>query len=341
MAKKTLLSPPEAFFQKRSGEFLDPGISIPVPQVSSPEERASMEAEFERRSRAAEIQAQEPRNPSPLTSADVNPQIVFLPVKSLEVSPWNARPAPLDGEALQDLMYAISREGIQSPLHVYPLPEKPGRYAILDGQRRFRAAVSLGLQETPAVVHDAPEPSKAYLLSYMLSDTGEKPDILDNAIMWKRFIDEGIVSTYEDLSLLLGITQGMISRTLQFYKLSPGSQSFLLERRGAATWRMIESLYKAEARYGDDKVVQALQAVEGKSDLAQVLLQLDKSESKQKRRYTRMSIREPIVLEDTVVGTVHRVKGRLTVDLPHLEFDDELARRVVEAVKISLSDRIK
>lgn len=334
MAKKTLLSPPEAFFQKRSGEFLDPGISIPVPQVSSPEERASMEAEFERRSRAAEIQAQGLRNPAPHMSAEAAPQIVFLPVKDLEVSPWNARPAPLDGEALQNLRQAISLEGIKSPLHAYLIQDKPGRYAILDGQRRLKAALSLGLRDVPVILHEPPSPEKAYMLSYMLSQTGEKPGLLDNALMWGKLLSEGVVSLHEELALLLGVSRATITRTLQFFKLSPECQNFLLEHREKVATRSLAALIKAEAQYGSETVNQALQSMGDEAKIEDTLKHLSKEAASS--RYRTTFSREPIVLNETVVGMIRRAKNRLIVELTSLEFDEITVRRVVEALKSSL-----
>lgn len=336
MAKKTLLSPPETFHAKRQTEFLDPGINIPVPQAVSPEQRAQMEAEFERRSRDAEAQIQETGLLSSTDKEDTG-SLKLIPVKDLEVSPWNARSAPLGIEELQKLMQAISLEGVQSPVHVYPIPGKSDRYAILDGQRRFRAALALNISAIPAIVHEAPEPLKAYMLSHMLSDTGEKPDVLDNALIWKKFLDEGLVRTAEELALMLGVSKASISKALYFYKISEENQRFLLERREPVSWRSLESLYKAEAQYGAEKVQEVIKDMADTESLMEVLASLDRSESRRKRRYSRSSDREPIVVDGAVVGTVSRSKGRLTVDLPYLEFDDDLARRAIEAVKASLS----
>lgn len=336
MVKKTLLSSPETFHTRRPMEFLDPGINIPVPQAVSLEQRAQMEAEFERRSRNAEAQIQEEGHSLVVDTANTE-SLKLIPVKDLEVSPWNARPAPLGMEELQKLMQAISREGVQSPVHVYPIPDERERYAILDGQRRFRAAVALGIPVIPAIVHSVPEPLKAYLLSHMLSDTGEKPDVLDNAIIWKKFLDDGLVKTAEELALMLGVSKASVSKTLYFYKISEGNQQFLLERREPVSWRALEAMYRAEAQYGAEKVQAAVNDREDAEPLVEVLAKLDRAESRRKRRYSRSTDREPIVVDGAVVGTVSRSKNRLIVDLPYLEFDDEKARRTVEAVRASLS----
>ncbi len=336
MVKKTLLSSPETFHTRRPTEFMDPGINIPAPQAVSPEQRAQMEAEFERRSRNAEARIQEAGHSLGVDTANTE-SLKLIPVKDLEVSPWNARPAPLGMEELQKLMQAIIREGVQSPVHVYPIPDEPERYAILDGQRRFRAAVALGVPAIPAIVHAVPEPLKAYLLSHMLSDTGEKPDVLDNAIIWKKFLDDGLVKTAEELALMLGVSKASVSKTLYFYKISEGNQQFLLERREPVSWRALEAMYRAEAQYGAEKVQAAVNDREDTEPLVEVLAKLDRAESRRKRRYSRSTDREPIVVDGAVVGTVSRSKNRLIVDLPYLEFDDEKARRTVEAVRASLS----
>ena len=344
MAKKHILSPPETFFKQRTGEFMDPGL-IPIPQVTDPGERALMEAEFLRRAKVAELQikAEELRlegqvNPTSRTAEKASPRITLLPVKDLEVSPWSARPAPLDGEALQNLAYAISREGIRSPLHVYPLREKPGCYAILDGQRRFTVARSLGLQEVPVILHETPAPEKAYALSYMLSETGEKPGLLDNALMWHRLVSEKVVTTHEELALRLGVSKSSMSLTMQFFKLSERCRDFLLEHPGLVTYRVLTSLVKAETRYGPEAVVPVLQSMDEGTTIEAALKRLGKGTPVS--RYQTAFSREPIIQDGVVVGMARLSGNRLIVELTGREFDETRGRQVLKALNTVLASSL-
>lgn len=50
---------------------------------------------------------------------------------------------------LNQLAESIDKEGILVPIVVYP---KDGRYILVDGERRFRCALELGLETVPALV---------------------------------------------------------------------------------------------------------------------------------------------------------------------------------------------
>lgn len=85
-------------------------------------------------------------------------QILLLPVEALEDHPSYARGIPYRpaSEArLAQLAESIRRNGILSPLLVRPLPE--GRWQILAGHNRSRAAARAGLPALPCIVKDVPE----------------------------------------------------------------------------------------------------------------------------------------------------------------------------------------
>jgi len=57
-----------------------------------------------------------------------------------------------DPEKLHQLAESIRHHGILEPLLVRPLPQDPERYELVAGERRLRAAQSLGLETVPVVV---------------------------------------------------------------------------------------------------------------------------------------------------------------------------------------------
>jgi ParB family transcriptional regulator, chromosome partitioning protein len=59
-----------------------------------------------------------------------------------------------DPEKLQQLAQSIQEHGILEPLLVRPLPDEPHCYELVAGERRYRAAQQLGLQEVPVVVRE-------------------------------------------------------------------------------------------------------------------------------------------------------------------------------------------
>ncbi len=70
-----------------------------------------------------------------------------LPLSALRPNPHQPRKRL---EGIEDLAQSVREKGLLQPLLVRPLGE--GRYEIVAGERRYRAAMAAGLSEVPAVV---------------------------------------------------------------------------------------------------------------------------------------------------------------------------------------------
>ncbi|HPR63986.1 MAG TPA: ParB/RepB/Spo0J family partition protein [Thermoanaerobaculia bacterium] len=81
-----------------------------------------------------------------LFNRDDHPLGRHLPISSLEVNPDQPRTSV--GE-VDDLAESIKSHGILEPLLVHRVEE--GRYRIIAGERRFHAAMKLGLTEVPCI----------------------------------------------------------------------------------------------------------------------------------------------------------------------------------------------
>lgn len=72
-----------------------------------------------------------------------------LPLSALHPNPHQPRKRL---EGIEDLAQSVKEKGLLQPLLVRPLED--GRYEIIAGERRYRAAMEAGLSEVPAVVLD-------------------------------------------------------------------------------------------------------------------------------------------------------------------------------------------
>ncbi len=75
-----------------------------------------------------------------------------IPIDEIETNPEQPRRSVGD---LSELRMSIESKGVLEPLLVQPLAE--GRYRIIAGERRFRAAMEAGLSEVPCIELDVPE----------------------------------------------------------------------------------------------------------------------------------------------------------------------------------------
>ena len=69
----------------------------------------------------------------------------------LEPSPFQPRGAVLDAD-LQELAASIRAQGVLQPILVRPHPHEHGRFQIIAGERRWRAAMLAGLADVPCYV---------------------------------------------------------------------------------------------------------------------------------------------------------------------------------------------
>jgi len=76
----------------------------------------------------------------------------WISVEEIETNPDQPRSNVGD---LKELARSIEAKGILEPLLVRPTPD--GRYRIIAGERRFRAAIEAGLTEVPCLELDVPD----------------------------------------------------------------------------------------------------------------------------------------------------------------------------------------
>jgi len=83
----------------------------------------------------------------------------LIPRELIRDNPWN--PNAFDAETYPKLVESIREKGILEPLKVMPDPEHEGRYLLVDGYHRWKAAGELGIEELPCEVWDiTPEEAK-------------------------------------------------------------------------------------------------------------------------------------------------------------------------------------
>jgi ParB family chromosome partitioning protein len=76
----------------------------------------------------------------------------LIPIEEIETNPDQPRRSVGD---LKELAASIEAKGVLEPLLVRPM--RTGRFRIIAGERRFRAALEAGLSEVPCIELDVPE----------------------------------------------------------------------------------------------------------------------------------------------------------------------------------------
>lgn len=105
-------------------------------------------------------------------------------IDSLQPNPFQPRSNTSSNDILS-LSRSIERNGMLQPISVRPLGD---RYEIIAGERRWRAALSLGLSHVPVIVRDA---SDEQMLELALIENIQRQDLnaIDRARAYRRFCD--------------------------------------------------------------------------------------------------------------------------------------------------------
>ncbi len=134
----------------------------------------------------------------------------------------------MDEGALYELAESIKAQGIMQPILVRRLAqgENAGRYEIIAGERRFRAARIAGLAEVPVLVREVPDESAAAMA---LIENIQREDLnpLEEAQGLARLVKEfGL--THEQAAQAVGRSRSAASNLLRLLNLAEPVQTMLM-----------------------------------------------------------------------------------------------------------------
>jgi ParB family chromosome partitioning protein len=152
------------------------------------------------------------------------PELRELEVGQIEPNPDQPR-AKFDSGALEALAGSIGSVGVLQPLIVRPLED--GRYELVAGERRWRAAQRAGIERVPAVIRTSPEDERlqAALIENMVR---EDLNPVEEARACAALVDDLGISK-EELARRVGRSRAAISNLIRLLDL-PDPALSLLER---------------------------------------------------------------------------------------------------------------
>ena len=155
-----------------------------------------------------------------------NETLVPLPLDALQPGRYQPR-LRIEPEALNELAESIKAHGVVQPILARPLAA--GRYEIVAGERRWRAARIAGLTSVPALVRDVPD---RHALAIALIENIQREDLnpLEEAAGLKRLIEE-LGMTHAETAEALGRSRAAITNSLRLLELAPPVQELLREGR--------------------------------------------------------------------------------------------------------------
>jgi ParB family chromosome partitioning protein len=148
-----------------------------------------------------------------------------IPLSDIQVNPKNPR-KDFDEIALQELRHSIKLHDIIQPITVALLPN--GKYQLIAGERRFRAAKLAGLADIPAYIRQGNDQE---LLELALLENLQRVDLneIEVALSYQRMMQE-LNYTQEKVSERMGKDRSTVANYIRLLDLPPAIQ--LAVRKG-------------------------------------------------------------------------------------------------------------
>lgn len=157
-----------------------------------------------------------------LISSDFDKSLLLTPedrIEKIKVDQLQANPhqprSHFDSAALNELSDSIKRHGVVQPLVVTPV--KDGKYTLIAGERRWRAAKLAKLDSVPAIIRSTKEQEQ---LELAIIENVQRVDLspLDQAVSIERLHEQFNLS-YDAIAQRLGKAHSTVNNTVRLLRL--------------------------------------------------------------------------------------------------------------------------
>ncbi len=177
-----------------------------------------------------------------------------IPIDSIDPNPFQPRHAFRD-ESLRELAESIRANGIVQPVLLRHAAGSTGRYHLVAGERRWRAAKLAGLEAVPAIIRDIDDEDA---LELALTENLLREDL--NPVEVARAyheLQQRFGLNHSDIAERLGVNRTTVTNVLRLLRLPSSIQG------------MIE---KGELSYGHARALLGIDSADVQEKLAQLIL---------------------------------------------------------------------
>jgi ParB family chromosome partitioning protein len=208
----------------------------------------------------------------------------------------------MDHASLEELSRSLKSQGVMQPILARTLAN--GRYEIIAGERRWRAAKLAGLRELPVILREVPD-SAALAMALIENIQRENLNPLEEATGIHRLINE-FKMTHQEAAEAVGRSRAATSNMLRLLNLPQSVQALLYDGR----------IDMGHAR--------ALLALEGRrqEDLARRVAERG------------LSVRETEKAVQDILNPKPKKPGKLKTSRDILRFEEELSEKFGTKVEI-------
>jgi ParB family chromosome partitioning protein len=252
-----------------------------------------------------------------------------VPIEFLSPNPRNPRRNFAEAE-LADLAQSIREHGIVQPVVARPAGEA-GRFEIIAGERRWRAAQRAGLAQIPVIIRDV---NDRVALELAIIENVQRADLnpVEEALGYQQLLDEHNY-TQADLGQIIGKSRSHVANTLRLLKLPDPVRDLIID--GSLSAGHARTLVTAEDPAGlARRIIEGGLSVRQAEALAQQPAQNDngpRSAPKSVAKDADTTALEKLLSDASglKVAISHKEKGgEVRISYRTLEQLDELCRRL-------------
>lgn len=251
-------------------------------------------------------------------SQDAN--ITSLPIEQIQPGEYQPR-TRMDQESLQELAASIKSQGIIQPILVRPITG--GRYEIIAGERRWRAAQIAQLADVPVLVRNIPDEAT---LAVALIENIQRENLnpVEEAVGLKRLMNE-FELTHEQIAKSVGRSRTGVTNLLRLLALSHGAKQLLEHGKiemGHA--RALLGLPTEQQDYAAAEVYSKRLSVRQTEALVRNISKPKKKTSKQTKSSDILRLEETLAeaLGTTVKVEDNNGKGKVVIEYQNLDVLD-------------------
>jgi ParB family transcriptional regulator, chromosome partitioning protein len=167
--------------------------------------------------------------PSSAAGLATRPGIEEVPINQIDPNPYQPRNR-FDEESLAGLTASIRELGVLQPILVRQVSDD--RYAIIAGERRWRAAKRAGLQFIAVIVRQV---NDELTLQHALVENLHRDDLnpLEEAAAYQQLVEDFDL-TQEEVAHKVGKSRSAVANLLRLFQLPPQVQRLVAEGRVSA-----------------------------------------------------------------------------------------------------------
>ncbi|MGB8421343.1 ParB/RepB/Spo0J family partition protein [Paraburkholderia sp.] len=194
-------------------------------------------------------------------TASVRPRL-RLQLSDLVSNPFNPRRF-YSPESIDSLAVELKRDGQYQAIAVTQLAAYPGKYVIVDGERRTLASKSLGEEFIDGEVFTDLTPRDLYLIANRINKQRQPQTIFDDAVAWSHLLDEKVYTDQDELAEAVGSTKGTVSKVLSLKRLPMSLLRRMSEEADKVGLRSAYNLRLLFERKGESLTEQCLERLIG------------------------------------------------------------------------------